>query len=101
MKKLMSLVALLAVLVPSVASAHPLGNFSVNHYSRIEPAGDRVRIVHVLDMAEIPTFQERARIDPNPDAVPTSEAPSSRRSMHGMTSTGTRSMVNASFNVLS
>ena len=35
------LVGLLAVLVPAtVALAHPLGNFSVNRYSRIEPAAD-------------------------------------------------------------
>jgi len=67
-KWVLSLLVVVSALLPNVASAHPLGNFSVNHYSRIEPAGDRVRIVHVLDMAEIPTFQERVRIDPNPEA---------------------------------
>ena len=61
-----ALALLAAWLVPSVASAHPLGNFTVNHYSRIEPAGDGVRVVYVLDMAEIPTFQEKPRIDPEP-----------------------------------
>ena len=64
-----------------VASAHPLGNFSVNHYNRIEPAGDRVRIVHVLDMAEIPTFQERARIDPNPEAYADQRAEEIRQNL--------------------
>ena len=47
--------------------AHPLGNFTVNRYSRIEPDGDGVRIFYVLDMAEIPIFQEQARIDTNRD----------------------------------
>jgi nickel/cobalt transporter (NicO) family protein len=68
MKRLLAAGALLAAwLMPGVASAHPLGNFTVNHYARVEPAGDRVRVVYVLDMAEIPTFQEKPRIDPNPN----------------------------------
>jgi nickel/cobalt transporter (NicO) family protein len=51
------------VAVPLIASAHPLGNFTVNHYSGIEVAGQQVRIHYVLDLAEIPAFQERQRID--------------------------------------
>ena len=39
------------------ASAHPLGNFTVNHYAGIQLAGDRVYVRYVLDLAEIPTFQ--------------------------------------------
>src|SRR3979409_192840 len=62
-----TLAVLAAWLLPTIASAHPLGNFTVNHYARLEPAGDRVRIVYVLDMAEIPTFQEKPRIEPNPN----------------------------------
>ena len=62
-----ALALLAALLLPAIASAHPLGNFTVNHYARVEPAGDRVRIVYVLDMAEIPTFQDKPRIDPSPD----------------------------------
>ena len=41
----------------SSAAAHPLGNFTVNRYSRVELAGDRVYVRYVLDLAEIPTFQ--------------------------------------------
>jgi ABC-type nickel/cobalt efflux system permease component RcnA len=59
---LLALLLATAALLPSVASAHPLGNFTVNHYTRIEPAGDRVRLIYVLDMAEIPTFQEKPRL---------------------------------------
>ena len=40
----------------SAAAAHPLGNFTVNHLSRITSAGDTVAIRYVLDMAEIPAF---------------------------------------------
>src|SRR5713226_2569955 len=64
MNKLAALIlAVLALLVPQVASAHPLGNFTINRYSRIEIVGSQVRIRYVLDMAEIPTFQERPIID--------------------------------------
>ena len=37
---------------------HPLGNFSISHYAGIEIGADAVRIRYVVDMAEIPTFQE-------------------------------------------
>jgi nickel/cobalt exporter len=45
------------------ASAHPLGNFSVNDFTRIEVEKNRVRLTCILDMAEIPTFQESQKID--------------------------------------
>ncbi|HWC98131.1 MAG TPA: hypothetical protein VG456_15330 [Candidatus Sulfopaludibacter sp.] len=37
--------------------AHPMGNFSVSHFSRLEVAGEGARIRYVIDLAEIPTFQ--------------------------------------------
>jgi ABC-type nickel/cobalt efflux system permease component RcnA len=40
------------------ASAHPLGNFTVNRYSRIEVSRAQVALRYVLDLAEIPTLQE-------------------------------------------
>jgi nickel/cobalt exporter len=51
-----------------VVSAHPLGNFTINHYSRIELAADQVILQYALDMAEIPTFQERVLIDRDQDS---------------------------------
>ena len=39
------------------AKAHPLGNFTINRYSRIEPSRNRLYVLYVLDLAEIPTFQ--------------------------------------------
>jgi nickel/cobalt transporter (NicO) family protein len=57
------LVAGLAALArPGGAGAHPLGNFTVNHYAGIELAGDRVFVHYVLDLAEIPTFQSGDRV---------------------------------------
>lgn len=43
---------------PQRAAAHPLGNFSINSYCRIEPSAQGLSLRYVLDMAEIPTFQE-------------------------------------------
>ena len=48
--------------LPALASAHPLGNFTVNRFSRIEVSGPRLYVRYVLDLAEIPTFQA-GRID--------------------------------------
>ena len=56
--------ALTALALPAVATAHPLGNFTVNRFSRVEVAGARVYVRYVLDLAEIPTFQA-GRIDPH------------------------------------
>jgi nickel/cobalt transporter (NicO) family protein len=50
--------ALLAVASPA-AMAHPLGNFSVNHLTKVKVSPDRVDVLYILDQAEIPTFQER------------------------------------------
>jgi nickel/cobalt transporter (NicO) family protein len=40
-----------------VLGAHPMGNFSVNHYARIQLEPDGAEILFVLDLAEIPTFE--------------------------------------------
>jgi len=44
-------------------AAHPLGNFSVNQFSRLEIEKTRIRIRQILDMAEIPAFQFAGEID--------------------------------------
>ena len=58
--------AALALVVPA-ASAHPLGNFTINHYSGIRVEPSAVIIDHVTDYAEIPTFSERRVMDTNGD----------------------------------
>ncbi len=54
--------ALAALAAPAGALAHPLGNFSTNQATRVEAAGDRLYVVHVLDLAEVPTFAERGQV---------------------------------------
>ena len=63
MKRLVLLLAVAAALLaPAAATAHPLGNFTINRFSRVEVSGHRVYVLYVLDLAEIPTFQA-GRID--------------------------------------
>ena len=63
MKRLTLIALAAATLVwPALASAHPLGNFTINRFSRIEASGPRLYVRYVLDMAEIPTYQA-GRID--------------------------------------
>ena len=55
------------LLVPGLAAAHPLGNFTINHYTgiRVEPA--RILLDVVIDEAEIPAFQARLDFDTDGD----------------------------------
>lgn len=50
---------LLALALPAVAQAHPLGNFTVNQQAQVAISDGRVDVRWVLDKAEIPTFQDR------------------------------------------
>lgn len=59
----------LALLGAPAASAHPLGNFTVNRYSGLELSPGQVRVTYVLDMAEIPTFQTMPGIDTDADGT--------------------------------
>lgn len=59
-----------AILVlPGIASAHPLGNFTVNLYAGIRLAPGELRVDHVVDMAEIPTVQVAPEIDVDDDGI--------------------------------
>ncbi|MDJ0347424.1 high frequency lysogenization protein HflD [Streptomyces sp. H10-C2] len=51
------------------AQAHPLGNFSVNHYTGFTLRPDRVDVLAVTDTAEIPTLQATTRVDSNGDGT--------------------------------
>lgn len=63
MKRLLILLAaVVALAAPAAAQAHPLGNFTVNRYSAVELSGNQAYVKYVLDMAEIPAFQERQHI---------------------------------------
>ena len=51
--------ALHVVIAGSAKSfAHPMGNFTVNHYSKITIGQKSIEILYLIDMAEIPTYQE-------------------------------------------
>ncbi len=52
------LVFVVLLLLPGHCLAHPMGNFSINHFSAIAVYPTFVRVSYVIDMAEIPTFQE-------------------------------------------
>jgi nickel/cobalt exporter len=43
---------------PRAAMAHPMGNFSINHYAGIRVEAGRIEVRYLIDMAEIPTYQE-------------------------------------------
>ena len=58
---------LLGLALPAVVAAHPLGNFTINHFAELRVAPDRIDLDIVIDMAEIPTFQERQRMDGDED----------------------------------
>jgi len=59
---LLASAVVVGLVVPRSASAHPLGNFTVNHFAGVELAGDQVYVRFALDLAEIPTFQEGAAV---------------------------------------
>ncbi len=74
-----ALVAIGALGFPAVAAAHPLGNFTINHYAALRVGPSEIRLDVVVDLAEIPAFQERIRIDANGDGdVSETEADAAR-----------------------
>jgi ABC-type nickel/cobalt efflux system permease component RcnA len=69
------LIALVLLAWPTSVLAHPLGNFTINRYSRLELSQEQVQLHYIVDMAEIPTFQLWDRIDTDRDGLisPTEE----------------------------
>ncbi|MGH3115994.1 MAG: nickel/cobalt transporter [Gaiellales bacterium] len=67
-------VALAMLVSAPAASAHPLGNFTVNRYARVEVSAGVLRIYYVLDEAEIPAFQEREAIEADPSGFASARA---------------------------
>lgn len=60
-------VATLLALLPVVALAHPLGNFTINRFSRVTVYQDHIELMYVMDAAEVPTYQALPLIDTNRD----------------------------------
>ncbi|WP_141204169.1 urease accessory protein UreH domain-containing protein [Streptomyces griseorubiginosus] len=53
----------LALLPSGSASAHPLGNFTVNRYDGLVAAPGQLRVDHVEDLAEIPATQAKPDLE--------------------------------------
>jgi ABC-type nickel/cobalt efflux system permease component RcnA len=56
--RIASLFLISLLVLPLTVAAHPMGNFSISHYSGIRIGRDAVELRYIVDMAEIPTFQE-------------------------------------------
>jgi nickel/cobalt exporter len=70
---------LFMALTSASADAHPLGNFTINHLSRVSIGAHRIDVSYTLDQAEIPTFQERGVA---PQAVLARKVAEARRGLH-------------------
>lgn len=61
---LTTIAAVFLLWIPPV-NAHPLGNFTINHYAGLKVEQSQIEVDYVLDMAEIPAFQEIHQLDAN------------------------------------
>jgi nickel/cobalt exporter len=70
----------IALFLSSAATsvAHPMGNFSINHYAKVRIEQGSIDIRYLIDMAEIPAFQEIRQFD----LTPTADDPSRSRYLH-------------------
>src|SRR5579859_1608748 len=70
--RVVSFLGVMFAVIPLLA--HPMGNFSVNHYSGIKITRDSIELRYFIDMAEIPTFQELQaaglKADPQDPQIP-------------------------------
>ena len=58
-----------ALVAPRPASAHPLGNATINHFDRITVSAEAITVLHVVDVAEIPTVSARQDMDADDDGI--------------------------------
>ena len=49
------------------AWSHPLGNFSIDHYARLQVAANSLRLRFIIDMAEIPAVEALLQADTDGD----------------------------------
>jgi nickel/cobalt transporter (NicO) family protein len=61
--------ALVLLALPLAAGAHPLGNFTINRYAALTVSPRGLAVRYVVDMAEIPAFQELGTIDGDHDGT--------------------------------
>lgn len=63
------LLVIAGLALPTAVVAHPLGNYTINHHHALVVGPDRIAIDSVIDMAEIPAFAERRRLDLDGDGT--------------------------------
>ena len=51
------------------ATAHPMGNFAICHYARLQADPSDIRIHYVIDMAEIPALSEKEALDADHNGI--------------------------------
>ena len=51
------------LLFSTTAYAHPMGNFSINHYARFEAKSNNLNLRYIVDYAEIPTSERASQLD--------------------------------------
>jgi nickel/cobalt transporter (NicO) family protein len=61
------LLFVLCLLGVKPAIAHPMGNFSISHYSKLVVGSSALDLLYIIDLAEVPTFQEKTLLDANGD----------------------------------
>ncbi|MGH8925255.1 MAG: nickel/cobalt transporter [Acidimicrobiia bacterium] len=57
------------LLMPSIATAHPLGNFTTNVHLGLLVTPGELKVTVVVDMAEIPAFREKRVLDRSGDEI--------------------------------
>jgi nickel/cobalt exporter len=57
------------LIAPATALAHPLGNFTINHYAALTIGRTSIGIDVVIDKAEIPAFEDRQAADTDLDGT--------------------------------
>src|SRR5262245_23513924 len=65
----LGLCAVVLLVGSGAAQAHPLGNFTINLYDGLTVRADGIDVDYVVDMAEIPAFEEKQTIDANGDGT--------------------------------
>lgn len=73
MKKYQRIIIILLLItlfsVVGSAAAHPLGNFTISRYSALTLEQEAIHMLYIVDMAEIPTFQEQQQMDSDGDGT--------------------------------
>src|SRR5438477_1257988 len=61
------IVILMTLASPAPAPAHPMGNFSISHFTSISIRHDLIHVSLFIDLAEIPSVEELKTLDADHD----------------------------------